>query len=128
MPTLSAIRLRWAIIAGALLALGGCASVQDFAGIPRTGFQADGSYVVSEEDEKMPCRQIKERLDILSRQIKILPEMAAYERENTPSTVGSALGRMFGGPGAGLKSTKDFQRATAESDALNALLIKKQCV
>jgi hypothetical protein len=125
MPSVPAMRC-FRIIA--CVALGGCASVQDFAGVPRTGHQADGTYVVTVEEENMPCRQIKERLDILSRQIKTLPQMAAYEQENTPSTVGSALGRMFGGPGAGLKSTTDFKRATAESDALNGLLIKKQCV
>ena len=42
-------------------------------------------------------------------------------------TVGSAFGRVFGGPGGGLKATEEFQRATAESEALNGLLAKKQC-
>jgi len=111
-----------------LFALGGCATVQDFAGIPRAGYQANGTYVISEEEEKMACRQIKERLDILSSEIKALPQMAAYEQDSTPQTVGSALGRIFGQPGDGLKATSDFKRATAESDALNALLIKKKCV
>jgi hypothetical protein len=115
-------------VAGALVAFGGCSTMQDFAGIPRTGHQADGTYVVGADEEKMACRQIKERLDILSSQIKTLPERAALEQEAGPQTVGSALGRMFGGPGDGLKSTTDFKRATAESDALNALLIKKRCV
>ncbi|WP_329645457.1 hypothetical protein [Hyphomicrobium sp.] len=112
----------------ALVALGGCATMQDMAGIPRSGYQANGTYVVGENDEKMACRQIKDRLDILSREIKLAPQKAAFEQANRPSTLGSALGRAFGQPGDGLQSTKDFQRATAESDALNALMIKKQCV
>jgi hypothetical protein len=114
--------------AGALIALGGCATMQDMAGIPRAGYQANGTYVVNADEEKMACRQIKDRLELLSREIKAAPEKAAFEQANRPTTVGSALGRMFGDPGGGLQSTKDFQRATAESDALNALMIKKQCV
>lgn len=112
----------------ALAALGGCASMQDLAGVPRAGYQADGTYVVSEDEEKLACRQIKDRLDILSLQIKSLPARAAVEERARPTTVGAALGRVFGGPGDGLKATKDFQRATAESDALHALAAKKQCV
>jgi hypothetical protein len=112
----------------ALVALGGCASMQDLAGIPRAGYQPDGTYLVSEDEEKLACRQIKDRLDILSLQIKSLPARAAVEERSRPTTVGAALGRMFGGPGDGLKATSDFQRATAESDALHALAAKKQCV
>ena len=98
------------------------------AGIPHAGHQQDGTYVLNTSEEGMPCRQIKERLDILSRQIKTLPELAAIEEKSRPQTLGAALGRMFGGPGEGLQATRDFQRATAESEALNSLLEKKQCV
>jgi len=110
------------------LALGGCASMMDFAGVPRAGHQANGTYVVSGEEEKLACRQIKDRLDVLSRELQTLPQQAAFERENTPSTVGSAIGRIFGGPDAGLEATKEYQRAQAESDALKGLLARKQCV
>ncbi|WP_295557600.1 hypothetical protein [uncultured Hyphomicrobium sp.] len=102
--------------------------MMDFAGVPRAGYQANGTYVVSGEEEKLACRQIKDRLEILSRELQTLPQQAAYERENTPATVGSAIGRMFGGPDAGLDATKEYQRAQAESDALKGLLARKQCV
>ncbi|MGE0024385.1 MAG: hypothetical protein AB7S70_12225 [Hyphomicrobium sp.] len=108
--------------------LGGCATMQDFAGIPRTGYQGDGTYVVSPQEEGLACRQIKERLEILTRKLQILPAEAAYERETTPATVGSAIGRMFGGKDDGLKATDDYKRAQAESDALKALIARKQCV
>lgn len=116
-----------ALALGAPAALGGCSTMQELAGVPRTGHQPDGTYVVSPEDEALACRQIRERLDTLSAKIKQLPAKAAEEEQSTPRTVGAALGRMFGGPGAGLESTQDFQRATAESEALNALLVKKRC-
>ncbi|WP_334146461.1 hypothetical protein [Hyphomicrobium sp.] len=116
-----------ALAPGALALIGGCASVQDIAGVPRAGYQANGAYVVSTEEEKLACRQIEERLEILSRQMQVLPQQAALERESEPQTVGSALGRMFGGPDDGLKATQEFQRAQAESDALKALLARKKC-
>lgn len=121
---------RWvlALLLCASAIIGGCAAAQDFAGIPRAGFQKDGTYVVSTEEEKLACRQIKERIGVLSGQLQALPAKAAWEEQQGPTTVGSALGRMFGGPGAGLPSTTEFQRASAESQALQALAVKKQCV
>jgi hypothetical protein len=112
----------------ALAVLGGCASLQDFAGVPRTGHQSDGTYVVSPEEEQLACRQIEERIAFLDRRIETLPQQAAAEREKGPSTLGLALGRMFGGPGSGLKATQELQRAQAESGALRALLVRKHCV
>jgi hypothetical protein len=127
MPSTAAKAGFSALAFGVLTTLGGCASFLDMSGIPRAGYQANGTYVVSPDEEKLGCRQIEERIEILSRQIQTLPQQAAMERQSEPSTVGSALGRMFGGPDDGIKATKDFQRAQAESDALKALLVKKQC-
>lgn len=112
----------------ALATLAGCSTVQDMAGIPRTGHQNDGTYVVSENEEQLACRQIRDRLDMLGQRMTQLPENAAREMQSEPATVTAAFGRLFGEPGANLKATQNYQRAQAESDAFNALLIKKQCV
>jgi len=111
----------------ALVALGGCASLQDFAGVRRAGYLNDGRYVLNEEESKMPCRQIKERLNLLDAQLKAYPEAAATEQQDKPSTVGLAIGRMFGGPGDGLQATDQYKKATAESDALSTLYMNKKC-
>jgi hypothetical protein len=115
-------------LAAILMVAGGCASVQDMAGVPRTGHQKDGTYIVSEEDEKLACRQIHDRLETLSRQLKMLPQKAAIEQKSRPMTVTAAFGRMFGEPGDGLTATTEYQKASAETDALNALLVKKNCI
>ena len=94
----------------------------------RTARGASGTYVVNSDEEKLACRQIKERIEMLSRDLQTLPQKAAFERDATPSTVGSAVGRIFGGPDGGLKATADYQRAQAESDALKGLYARKQCV
>lgn len=118
----------WIVVAAVVSALGGCSTLQDVAGIARAGHQPDGTYVLSAEEQELPCRHIRSRLAFLSQQLQALPERAALEQKSQPSTVSSAFGRLFGAPGAGLHTTRDFQKVTAESDALNALLVQKQCV
>ena len=124
----SATRGIRALALSAFVVMGGCASMQDFVGIPRAGHQQDGSYVVSPDEEKLACRQIEDRLVFLSRQMDSFPEQAEAERASRPATVGSALGRMFGGGDSGLKAATDYRRAEAESNALRALMQRKQCV
>jgi hypothetical protein len=126
-PRILALAFMLPALASSIL-MGACAAVQDMAGIPRAGFQKDGTYVVNDEEEKLACRQIKERIDTLDRKIKSLPAKAALEEQRGPQTVGSALGRWFGAPGDGLSATTEYQRANAESDAMHALLARKQCV
>lgn len=108
--------------------LAGCSTAQDAVNGQSAGHQADGTYIVTLQDEKLACRQIRDRLDVLNRQLATLPQRAAAEEKRTPTTMSSVFGRMFGGPGGGLNATKEFERTRAESDALNALLIRKQCV
>src|SRR5688572_21923254 len=103
----------WVSLAAVMLTAGGCAAVQDIAGVPRTGHQKDGTYVVTAEDEALACRQIRDRLEVLSRQLKTLPEKAVVEGQSRPMTVTAAFGRMFGQPGDGLTATTDYQKASA---------------
>ena len=108
--------------------LAGCVSIMDVVGVPRAGYQPNGKYVLNNEEEKLACRQIKARLEVLDRDLQAFPQKAALERDTVPKTVGYAVGRMFGGDGGGLKATSDYQRAQAENEALKELLGKKHCV
>ena len=119
----------WARIGalGVMVALSGCSTMLDMAGVQRTGHQSDGTYVVSEDEEKLACRQIHERMDVLGQEISVLPERVAEEEQNSPRTVGAAFARMFGAPDSGLKSVDRYKKAVAERDALNALYARKRC-
>jgi hypothetical protein len=127
MPSHFAMIRLWPFLAALMLPSGGCTTMTDLAGVQRTGYQPNGTYVLSPDEESLACRQIQQRLDILSNRITNLPNAAAREQEGNPTTMLGVFGRMFGGEGGGLKATADFQRASAESDALKALAARKKC-
>lgn len=113
---------------GVAMAVSGCSTMLDVAGVARAGHQPDGTYVVSEDEEHLACRQIRERMDGLRQEISVLPERAAVEKQSTPTTVGLFFGRMFGQGDDGLKAMNRYKEATAENDALRALYVRKRCI
>lgn len=117
--------------AGALslaLVVAGCSTMQDVVGAHRTGYQDDGTYVLSEQDKKLGCRQLEEKSDSLITQLQALPVRAVQEIQNAPSNIAALFGRAFGGGGDGLKAVDEYDRSHAEAVALNAELAKKGCV
>ena len=119
--------VRWFVAFAASTLLAACSTMLDMAGVERAGHQSDGTYVVSAEEEGLACRQIHARLESLDRQIQAIPDRVLQEEQSRPRTVGAALGRMFGGPGAGLKAVNDHKKASAERAALSALYERKEC-
>jgi hypothetical protein len=109
------------------LLLTGCATVTDLGGFQRTGYQDDGSYVLSAREEEMGCRALKERQQGLQAQMQQLSARAVKEMQELPQTVASAWGRMFGSPGQGVPSVAEYNEARAETAALNATLARKGC-
>lgn len=120
----------WRLCAALSIAMAvcGCSTMLDMAGVARAGHQQDGTYVVSTDEERLACRQIRERLDVLDTEMASLPEKAAKESQSTPRTVGAAFVRMFGQSGDGLQSMDRYNKATAESRALTDLYVRKRCL
>lgn len=119
----------WIRVAALALAaaLSGCSTLSDASGAAYGGYQSDGSYIVSSEDERLACRQLREELDKLTAEIQAMPARAAEEEKTTPRTVGAAFSRLFGEPGDGLKSVESYKRATVRNDALQVLYERKEC-
>lgn len=117
--------------AGALslaLAVAGCSTMQDIAGVQRAGYQDDGTYVMSAQEQKLGCRQLQERSDGLMAQMQALPARAVQEIQNAPSNIAALLKRTVGWGGNGLEAVDKYDRSRAEAIALNAELAKKGCV
>ncbi len=122
-------RIRFCFAALGLLAgLSGCASVFSMSEAERAGHQSDGTYIASVEEERLACRQLRERIDVLDNRIVTFPERVKQEEESRPRTLGAAFGRMFGGPGSGLKAVEEHRKTMAEREALAALYARKDCI
>jgi hypothetical protein len=119
----------WAVVplCAFALALPGCSTVSDLAGMSRPGYQNDGSYVLSAQDEGLGCRALHERSQGLQAQMQALSQRAVEQVQQVPTTISSAWGRLFGAPGDGVPAVAQYNEARAEEAALNATLARKGC-
>jgi hypothetical protein len=109
------------------LALAACSTVQDLAGIDHPGYQKDGSYVLSSQEQGLGCRALEERSKGLQEQMQELSQRAVQEMQQLPQTVSSAWGRLVGAPGEGVPAVAQYNEARAESAALNETIARKRC-
>jgi hypothetical protein len=109
------------------LALADCSTVQDMAGIPRPGYQHDGSYVLSSQEQDLNCRALQERSLGLQEQMQQLSVAALQQMQEVPNTVAAAWKRLAGDPGDGVPAIAQYNEAQAESVALNQTMARKGC-
>lgn len=121
-------QLLTAVVCAAASGSGGCSTFVDLAGVPHTGLQPDGRYIVSSEEKALGCRQLTSLVQRQVKDMQAMPDRVAAERDAIPKTVLSAVTRTFGEPGSGLKTLTDYQRARARAVALNGALADKSCV
>lgn len=108
-------------------ALGGCSSVQEVMGVERPGYQKDGTYVLSEQEQGLGCRELQERSLSLQGQMQQLSLQAVDQMQKLPTTMAAAWQRLVGSPGEGVPAVEEYNEARAESAALNATLVRKGC-
>jgi hypothetical protein len=108
-------------------ALSACATMQDLSGISRPGYQKDGSYLLTSQDQGLGCRALQERSRGLQEQMQELSERAVHEMQQVPGTIASAWGRLVGDPGDGVPAVAEYNEARAESAALSTTLAHKGC-
>ena len=110
-----------------LAVLGGCASAPEIGGGQRVGYQPDGKYVLSAQEQTLGCRQLQERSLGLREQMQSLSTRAVEQMQQVPSTVAAAWGRLVGSPGDGVPAVAEYNEARAESAAVEASLAQKGC-
>jgi hypothetical protein len=115
-----------ALLLGAL-ALAGCSTAQDLVGIERAGYQNDGTYVLTNQEENLGCRQLQERSQSLQEQMQALPGQAMEQMQALPNTVSRAWKRLVGAPGDGVPAIEQYNEVKAESIALNQTAARKGC-
>jgi hypothetical protein len=116
-----------ALIGALVLMLAGCSTIQDMSGIPHPGYQKDGSYVLTSEEQGLGCRELQERSLGLQHQLTSLSEEAVKQMQELPTTIVSAWGRLVGSADTAVPAVAEYNEARAESAALNASLSHKGC-
>ena len=109
------------------LSVAGCSTVSGLSGAPRPGYQGDGSYVMSSEQQALGCRELQARQVGLQERLQQLPEKAVKEMQELPKTVAGAWARLVGSPDQGAPSLAEYNEAKAEHAALNESLSRKGC-
>jgi hypothetical protein len=109
------------------MAVGGCSTVSGFSGIPRPGYQNDGSYVLSSEEQGLGCRELQERQLGLQQQLQALPQKALTQMQQLPATVADAWGRLVGSTDKGVPALAEYNEAKAEAAAVDQSLARKGC-
>jgi uncharacterized protein YceK len=110
-----------------LCALAGCSTVQGLSGAPHPGYQENGSYVLSDQEQGLGCRGLQERSMGLQEQMQKLSKAALEQMQQLPGTVVSAWGRVFGSPGDGVPAIAEYKEVQAESAAVDATMARKGC-
>jgi hypothetical protein len=107
--------------------LGGCSSMQSLSGVPHPGYQQDGNYVLSDQEQGLGCRALQERSMGLQEQMQKLSMSALEQVQQLPGTMVAAWGRLFGQPGDGVPAIAQYKVAQAESAAVDATMVRKGC-
>jgi len=108
-------------------ALAGCSTVQGIAGVPRAGYQDNGTYVLSAQEQAEGCRDLQERSIGLQEHMHQLSLRAMEQMQEVPNTMVAAWKRLVGSPGDGVPAVAEYNQARAESAALNTTIAAKGC-
>jgi hypothetical protein len=108
-------------------ALGGCSSTQSLSDAPHPGYEQNGNYVLSDQEQGLGCRGLQERSLGLQEQMQNLSKSALEQVQQLPGTMVSAWGRLFGQPGDGVPAIAQYKEAQAQSAAVDATMVRKGC-
>ena len=121
-------RLSGAVLGCLLAAMAaGCSTVSGFGDLPRPGYQKDGSYVLSAQEQTAGCRELQERKVSVQQQLEALPAQAVQQMQQLPTTIANAWGRLVGTPDQGVPALAEYNEAKAEAAALNQSMSRKGC-
>jgi hypothetical protein len=105
----------------------GCSTVAGLGDLPRPGYQKNGSYVLSAQEQTAGCRELEERKVSLQQQLEALPAQAVKQMQELPTTVANAWGRLVGSSDQGVPALAEYNEAKAEQAALNESMSRKGC-
>ena len=118
---------RAALIVLLATSLAGCSTVAGLSGAPRAGYQGNGTYVLSAEQQNLGCRDLLERKSGLQTQLEQLPAAALAQMQQLPTTVANTWGRLVGTEDKGVPALAQYNEAKAEAVAVDQSIRSKGC-
>lgn len=82
---------------------------------------------LSAEERRMDCVGLAEALAVHLAAARNLPTTAEAQRRTAPVSLGEALTRTFGEPGAGLGAFRDFEVMSARIRTVRDHMVSKSC-
>ncbi len=116
--------------AGLLLVvvLAACAPGLNADAAKHSGLQADGTYVLSDDERWLDCGQLLDRSHAVTRQMQDVSTHAVEKLNSQPSTTVAALGRLIGLPAEEAPEITEYNQLKAEAAALQSAQARKGCV
>ncbi len=118
---------RAALVSALAIGAAGCSTMGGLGDAPRAGYQKNGTYVLTAEEQNLGCRELQARQLGLQEQLEALPTKAVQQMRELPQTVASAWGRLVGSSDQGVPALAEYNEAKAEAVALDASLQRKGC-
>ncbi len=121
------VSTRVASVSLVALLLFGCTAVIDSGEATRSGFQSDGSYVLSEKEQSMNCGRLEEQATWHLAEMKNLAGKEQKAREDPPGTVIKAVTRVLMRKKSESTHIKQYRREFAVVSAVNVALVERGC-
>lgn len=109
------------------LALGGCGTVQQIAGIPLAGPQPGGGYILTSTESSMDCRSLAERIEIALAEMSKAAARIPEEKKQLPPTMVGVFERAFGAADGGSSNARKYREGEQHVRALAAEQSRKGC-
>jgi hypothetical protein len=120
------IAIRLALFPVVLLAA--CSSALDSGAARLPGFQADGTYILTDQEKSLDCERLLERSQAISKQIQEISDRAVGKLNSEKNTAAAALGRLIGYPSAEAAEIAEYNRLKGMLAAIESERTRKGCV
>ena len=107
--------------------LAGCSLAADVAGLPRSGLQPDGRFVLGEDVARLDCRGLRDRIESNFLIVKRAAARVTAEKTAPPPTLVALYERASGGIDGGSASARTMRVKGIEIRALDAEMKRKTC-
>jgi hypothetical protein len=95
--------------------------------VSTAGLQSNGDYAFTDQEQLRSCEQLAVRSAEIRQRMLQLSSSAMDKMKSEENTTLAAFGRLVGSPPAEAPEITEYNRLKAESTAIGAARVRKQC-